>query len=907
MRGIDRFSTTLGLPLFALAAMGSAAPAINGHAVDRRTYDLMVAHGFLPTRTSFLSDEELAAKLDLDLPQLEHIKSALDAKNRSALRKELVVYLESKLRPLDPATSGKPISFERIARADAWLGKTMTFDVNGAKRTLEIGARADWFHLSDGWPDIAGWSSWGNALADAYLATADPKYAQGLLTYVRAFYRDCRPPAQRTTSWDGSLGPWAVGGRGRATGLLQWIYTVVARAPVTTEADRLMFLKMIYEHAEVMYLFSDEHQVTNFEFYPITVLGLIAHTFPEFRDSKRWRARAIERVLENMDDSVLDDGGSEERSQYHGSYLHSYTQAYRTLLGDSPRTPEFRGKLESMYEWFMWMLSPTRTYPSLNIGSMNDMSGYAAPAGELFPERDDLVYLATQGARGTPPLRTSRVLAHTGFLTMRSDWSSDALYMAMNYNGTLPEIPGTNPDLLSFAVWAHGRAYMTNAGTPVSYAHPLLRDWCTQTKASNTVLVDQVSQYPIANAGRLAEWQDRRGFTYLAAVSENYRNVGVEHRRAVLFLRPDYWVTFDRLVPTDKNGTTHDYRWQGHFQPMDLAIDAATKTVATSSVDGKRLFVVPLHPELLSFERGQGLVADGVHMAENAVEGPYVRFITQSNQATSFTVLIDPVSGGMPAPTAISLPIEPKRNGVSGADATGALVRQGGREDVIGMAVEPGLRAYGSLVTDGEVAYVRRDRGSVTSVGLVGGRKVDYDGVTLLEVGPEIESASIEYDAARLRVSVRGRGTISILAGSEREILVNDMMTSSVRTMRWGPKRRRIIVAEPPAVELENPSLSDDPTAVYKALVGFRPSSAVPPWNPVVVSWRTPVPADATIAYAPYDSDAWVRTMKPDPTLEHRIVLSRLTPGTTYRLRLRSSTEDGRVGTSELSYRCPTP
>ena len=74
-------------------------------------------------------------------------------------------------------------------------------------------------------------------------------------------------------------------------------------------------------------------------------------------------------------------------------------------------------------------------------------------------------------------------------------------------NIRLPEIPGTYPDLLSFGLFAHGRAYLTNAGTPVSYANPKLRDWCTQTKASNTVLVDGVSQHTLANGGRLERWQ----------------------------------------------------------------------------------------------------------------------------------------------------------------------------------------------------------------------------------------------------------------------------------------------------------------------------------------------------------------------------------------------------------------
>src|SRR5206468_11756789 len=169
------------------------------------------------------------------------------------------------------------------------------------------------------------------------------------------------------------------------------------------------------------------------------------------------------------------------------------------------------------------------------------------PAAELFPERADQLYFATKRAKGTPPVQTARVLAHSGFLTMRSDWSADALYLVMNYNGSMPEIPGTYPDLLSFGLFAHGRAYLTNAGTPVPYANPKLRDCSAHTKASNTVLVDGVSQHPLANGGRLEGWHDRRGFTYLTAATDNYRSLGVRHRRAVLFLRPHYWLMYDRL------------------------------------------------------------------------------------------------------------------------------------------------------------------------------------------------------------------------------------------------------------------------------------------------------------------------------------------------------------------------
>src|SRR5436309_4286348 len=530
------------------AVRSEEPPKINGHPIDPEQYRLLVKHGFLPTRTTFLSNEDIARKFDLSLPQTSGIKAALDKKDAPALEAALIAYLNGKLPPLKPANPPKPVPGakhpEMHYRPEAWLGKEITFNVNDQVKTYPVGERVDWFRIGDGEPDVAGWSSWGNILAEAYLASGDRKYAQGLLTYVRAFYRDCRPPAQRTTSWSGALGPWAVGGRGRAMGLLQWLYQVLGDSPVMTDADRTMFLKMIYEHGEVMYLFSEEHQVTNFEFYPIEVLTLLSRTFPEFKDSKDWRERATQRMLQNMEDSLLDDGGAQERTQYNGSYISSYTRFYRALLDQGSPNPAIRRKLATMYDWYMWFLPPTYQYPNVNLGQPTDVSPLVEPAADLFPERADLVYFASKRARGQPPARTARVLAHSGFLTMRSDWSADALYLVMNYNGSMPEIPGTYPDLLSFGLFAHGRAYLTNAGTPVSYANPKLRDWCTQTQSSNTVLVDSVSQHPLANGGRLERWHDQPGFTYLAAATDNYHSLKVRHRRAVLFLKPHYWLLY---------------------------------------------------------------------------------------------------------------------------------------------------------------------------------------------------------------------------------------------------------------------------------------------------------------------------------------------------------------------------
>src|SRR5436309_1161466 len=139
------------------------------------------------------------------------------------------------------------------------------------------------------------------------------------------------------------------------------------------------------------------------------------------------------------------------------------------------------------------------------------------------------------------------VLPYTGWLTMRSDWSPNALYLAFNFNGN-PRSQAGHYDQLSFGLWAFGRPWMTNPGSTTSDGKEYT-SWSGQTIGANTVMVDDVSQDRWDNSGRLETWEDLPGLTYSSAASWAYRGLAGTHRRAILFLRsePAYWLMVDRI------------------------------------------------------------------------------------------------------------------------------------------------------------------------------------------------------------------------------------------------------------------------------------------------------------------------------------------------------------------------
>jgi hypothetical protein len=162
----------------------------------------------------------------------------------------------------------------------------------------------------------------------------------------------------------------------------------------------------------------------------------------------------------------------------------------------------------------------------------------------------------------------------------------------------------------------------------------------------------------------------------------------------------------------------------------------------------------------------------------------------------------------------------------------------------------------------------------------------------------------VRHTGDTIALDVRGHGKVSISGDPPKKFVLNGELSPRY-TRDVARSQLDIDVPDPGPLALSEPVLSTDATEVYKALVGFRPGPALPPWNPVVISWTTSLPADATIEYAPVGTDDWIRNIKPDPVAKHRMAINRLTPGTSYRLRIKSMADDGRTGSTELTYECP--
>ena len=884
---------------------------------------------FLPTRPE-LSDPEVAARLDAGQPHLQAAQESAARGDAAALRRALADHL-------DACVLG--VGDERDVRFPADWYDARSGDVQGAEailrgrvayvgKVLDVGPRIDWhaWNYPCAESRFVRWF-WMHPLVSAYRTTGLGRYARGAMDIVRGFYADARPPAQRPATWYGYNGPWqALMAAGRVPIALD-LYRTIGRSDALDDSDRVTFLKLLLEHAEFLYTASERHIAHNWEVAMMVALLELAHALPGFRDSTRWKERAVERFTQNMRDCVLDDGGYWERSEYHFSAILEYAVAWRALReAGEPIPPEWPDALQRMYEWAMWVLTPQRQYPPVGHAAFGGGRSYVSrfdderwgglpedsmvpvlgEAADLFPERSDFGWFET--GRGRPPERTSRVLPHTGWLVMRSGWEPDDLYLIMNYNGS-PDVIDTHPDLLSVSVWAHGRAYLSNSGSTHGYEAPEFRSWDMQTRSSNTVMVDGESQAYLSNGGRLQTWESLPGFDYAAAVSRAYERLGVDHHRAVVLVKPRYWVIHDVL---EGDGGTHEYRWHGHFQPTELTVDTDAGMIATDERAGARLFTAYLPEDGQTLEQDTGPISTPA----GTRDGPYVALVQRSARPVAFTAVLYPATAGSGPPDVRALPVTSMGAPVATHEAVGCRVTDGTREDFVLLARSSGSRACGPLRTDGEAAYVSVQHGRVTEAGLTGGTRLTYRGRKILAVDRGIAAAGVRFAGDRAEVSCRGSGRISLAPGSATSVTVNG---TPVPIQEIGG-RLSLDAPATGALAMHPITVSEDPLELCLALgVPFASAhlpdgkesvwagrSATPPRS-VLLRWHTSAPADSSVEYRRRGARDWLRTVNPEARVDHRVVLSDLDPGEVYQVRVTCRDDAGTPAPARTSFRYTGP
>ena len=210
---------------------------------------------------------------------------------------------------------------------------------------------------------------------------------------------------------------------------------------------------------------------------------------------------------------------------------------------------------------------------------------------------------------------------------MRSSWEADAVFALLDSG---PFGYGhQHEDKLTFVLYAYGRQLILDPGN-YSYDRSKWRRYVLGTHGHNTVMVDGEGQHRRGNratyvwpkpwdtprpAGDDTVWFSDGTADYVCG---SYRDgygkraaQKVVHTRAMLFVKPEYFVILDTVAPA--NDKEHEYTSLFHLDAEEANLDPATLRVSTSVPGKANVHILPA-----PFPGLAGRVAKGV---EDPVQG----------------------------------------------------------------------------------------------------------------------------------------------------------------------------------------------------------------------------------------------------------------------------------------------
>lgn len=493
----------------------------------------------LPTET-----EKLLSRLDLSKPGLEKVKQSSNNPEKAA--NELLKYFRNR-------TSVKHF-IERNSKMAA-LGNAATdtdFEAaNNALKHIFVGQSAyppyfcgediDWGTRpvpDNEWVWQLNRMGFWESMAKVYWHSGDEKYAKEWCFQLLDWTRKNPNDKDHDYAWRSI----EAGIRGyNWTGLYQRFID----SPSFTPEVLVAFLNSMFDHA--VFLISKYSTRSNWGLMEAEGMAFIAITFPEFTDAEKWRTEAFRRLNNEINLQVYPDGQQRELAMgYHIGCINWFLRTYELAKMNNIENafPEsYLETIEKMCEVPMKLCHPDGT----NAQFGDSWAGTAGQYSERFLEwaekfeRDDFLFLATDGKQGRKPDSTAYALPQSGLYSMKSGWDKNAISLVLKCG---PDGGGhSQPDNGTFELYAGGRNLMPDAGSFIYSGDPEGRRWFRQTKVHQTLTLNGENS---AYAPKLLLWQPGENLDILVVENQSYENLA--HRRSVFLVDKRYFVIVDEAI-----------------------------------------------------------------------------------------------------------------------------------------------------------------------------------------------------------------------------------------------------------------------------------------------------------------------------------------------------------------------
>lgn len=709
--------------------------------------------------------EQAFAMLDLDHPGLEAVKAAVERKDWERAARAMVNYFESRPQFRTVADRPKGRTIPDLSTAD--LAAEMKLrDAEGA--IISLGP--NWNHLR-WWPTRGGVGLTRQGirkdLAAGYFNTRDRKYAVAFNELIKAVLVDLPSPIKSGVVPPGSrdippIFPGGIAGGSMWAGLAIgariahefYYYAVFADSPDFTWDVRAAFIFNLADMADVLAI---QQGGGNWATQMYDHLFYFGTEFPEFARSREYAALAFEGLVSNMRETLLPDGPIGESAGYqmmvHRRYVELIGRA-RSLGLEIPQ--DLVRNVEDAIAFHMYTIRPDGQRPPFGDALADDPRPMIKSAAEEFG-RKDMLWVATEGAEGVQPKKTSVEFPYSKYYVMRSDWGPDARYMVLK-NGRYTS--HGHFDSLGFEMFAFGNPIFVDPGVYIYGTPETIK--LMSTASHSTISVDGANLH---NGGSPNQFFAGECVDYLNAVGPGYQGLeeSVYPVRRVVFLKPDYWVFSDVIYGHGERRV--DSRF--HFADTNASLDPDTQIAVTDYQQGGNLAMIPVDT------RGAASSLDDGHTAYVHEKMEPALILRRSTQ-TELPVRMDNVAypyrdGSMEAVVTALTPVAGRAVETSGI----RIDTDKGTDYVVFTRGQSGAAAFleADLRLKGQFGCVRKDAaGVVTGFAWIWGTSLD-SGALLAASDHPIPGLDVVYDGDVVRVTTRGSHPSLRLAANGRSLI----------------------------------------------------------------------------------------------------------------------------------------
>lgn len=602
--------------------------------------------------------------LDLQRPDLNAVKTAVDAHDWPAAKRAWAQHLDTRPSPhwlwsrqdkvrilqLETAQFGGLASYVPAAE------KVLTRQFAQPQFRRYPAREVEWHEGTNEYTTALNRMTFWLPLGRAYWATGDMRYSTDFVFLLNDWIAANPVPPDAHQFGDVKNSGW----RTLDTGLriMSWLETMpyfMGAPPFDPEAKYRM-TKSLAEQARYLYQKETEYGVGNWQVAECTGLVEIGIMFPEFRDAAQWRSRAFTYLVQHMQKDVEPDGMDWEMTPgYHTAVMEDYIAVSRLCQLNGFTVPGLLDRHEKMFEALMKLSEPDRRLPPLGDAGKADILTTIGE-GALLYHRPDMRFLAADKPSEKwiwmfgpsvideyPKLPkraltfTSTLLPNAQYAMMRTGWTPGDKYLLLD--GAPFQGEHNHLDALQVLVYA-GRDLLIDPGQ-YNYNGPLAGAFRT-TEAHNVLTIDALPQPRVDPT--LLSWDTGPNADFAAdRISEN----GVVHQRSVVFVKPDYWIVVDTVTGSGVHALTRLFH-----MPLDSAPQADAVSVRTAFATGMNLQILPADgPDMTThLDMRTSPVPTG---RLTAAPGPVAAFVTKTTLPATLCTVLTPFADAKNVPTQV--------------------------------------------------------------------------------------------------------------------------------------------------------------------------------------------------------------------------------------------------------------